>query len=118
MATGSIYWQVAVGDDEAVLVTRREIADGCRRLALPNDRILPVEIQERLEAVPREGYGVKRVAVTLEDGTEYSGVRVAWGTEVVAVQRYGPFRLMCHARILGSCRFRSARPRWAAYGLT
>jgi len=44
--------------------------------------------------VPREGYGVKRVAVTLEDGTEYSGVRVAWGTEVVAVQRYGPFRLI------------------------
>jgi hypothetical protein len=38
-----------------------------------------------MAALPREGYGVKRVAVTLEDGTEYYGVRVAWGKEAVAV---------------------------------
>lgn len=35
--------------------------------------------------MPNEGYGAKRVVVTLDDGTEYAGVRVAWGKEVVAV---------------------------------
>jgi hypothetical protein len=89
MLTGSIYWQVAVGGDEVILVSRREIADGCRALARSNDRILPLAIQERIRPLPAEAYGAKRVAVVLEDGTEYTGVHVAWNTEVVAVQGHG-----------------------------
>jgi hypothetical protein len=88
MATGSIYWQVELGGDEVTIVSRRQIADACRALSRPNDRILSVPIQELVKPLPNEGYGLKRVAVTLENGSEYHGVRVAWGIEVVGVIGY------------------------------
>jgi hypothetical protein len=88
MGTGSISWQVELGDDEVAVVTRREIADACRELALPNPRILPVAVQEQVAPLPREAYGLKRVAVTLDDGAEFLGVWIAWGKEVVRVENH------------------------------
>jgi hypothetical protein len=34
----------------------------------------------------RQSYGINRVAVVLNDGTEHRGVHVAWATEIVRVE--------------------------------
>jgi hypothetical protein len=101
METGSMSWQVEVGNNEVFIASRREIADMCRDLAKPNDRILPRPVQEAISHLPSESYGVKRVAVTLEDGTEYPGVRVAWNKEVVGVMDYDrlPFQVAAIAGV-------------------
>lgn len=86
MTDGSIYWQVVLQGNEVDLVSRRTIADECRRLALnESPAILPERIQERVKELPDYSYGVKRVAVTLADGTEHHGVYVAWSKEIVGV---------------------------------
>ena len=55
-------------------------------LARCNDRILPAAIQERLLGMEYYSYGVNRVVVVLDDGTEVSGVHVLWRTEVGRVE--------------------------------
>jgi hypothetical protein len=85
MSNGSIYWQLDLGRNEVIVISRRELADALRALARPNERILPVAIQERVAAMERQSYGINRVTVVLDDGTEHGGVRVAWATEVVGV---------------------------------
>jgi hypothetical protein len=87
MPTGSIYWQVALGGNEVDIVSRAAIAEDCRRLAEERELfILPVPAQEIVSRLPNESYGVKRIAVTLDDGATYSGVRVAWSKEVLFVE--------------------------------
>ena len=86
METGSIYWQVELGRDEVTLISRRGLADMLRALARPNDRILPAVIQERIAPMERHGYGLNRVVVSLDDGTDVPGVHVLWATEVVRVE--------------------------------
>lgn len=88
MANGSIYWQVELGRNEVAVLSRRGLGDALRMVSRPNDRILPVEIQERVGRMERQSYGINRVAVVLDDGTEQRGVRVAWATEVVGVDGY------------------------------
>jgi hypothetical protein len=88
METGSIYWQVELGRDEVTLISRRGLADMLRSLARPNDRILPTAIQERIAPMERHGYGLNRVVVSLDDGTDLPGVHVLWATEVVRVEGY------------------------------
>jgi hypothetical protein len=39
MLTGSIYWLVELRGDEVDLVSRRTLADECRRLALDRDAL-------------------------------------------------------------------------------
>lgn len=86
MENGSIYWQLDLGRDEVAVFSRRALADALRRVSRPNDRILPVPIQERVAAMEgRQSYGINRVAVSLDNGNEQEGVRVAWATEVVGV---------------------------------
>jgi hypothetical protein len=85
MGNGSIYWEIDLGDNEVAVVSRRDLADALRLILPPNDRILPAAIQEQVRGMDRESYGAHRVAVTLDDDTEYEGVRVAWATEVVGV---------------------------------
>jgi hypothetical protein len=88
MSNGSIYWQVELGRNEVTVLSRRGIADALRTISRPNDRILPVAIQERVRRMERQSYGINRVAVVLDDGTEQGGLRVAWATEVVGVDGY------------------------------
>lgn len=88
METGSIYWQVELGRDEVTTISRRGLADMLRALARVNDRILPAEIQERIQPMERQAYGRNRVVVVLDDGTEVPGVHVLWATEVVWVEGY------------------------------
>jgi hypothetical protein len=88
METGSIYWMVDLGAREVAVHSRRGLADGLRALLRPNKRILPAAAQELVRVIERESYGVHRVAVTLDDGAEYEGVRVAWAIEVIGVDGY------------------------------
>jgi len=85
MEDGSICWQLDLGRDEVTVFSRRALADALRRVSRPNDRILPVPIQEQVARMDRQNYGVNRVAVVLDSGNEQEGVRVAWSTEVVGV---------------------------------
>lgn len=82
MSNGSFYWQVELGDNEVTLLSRRGLADALRALAKQNNRILPPAIQERLVGMEHQSYGVNRVVVVLDDGTEVPGVHVLWATEV------------------------------------
>jgi hypothetical protein len=86
MANGSFYWQVELGDNEITLLSRRGLADALRALAKPNNRILPAAVQERLVGMEHHSYGVSRVVVVLDDGTEVSGVHVLWTTVVGRVE--------------------------------
>ncbi len=88
--TGSIYWQVALRGNEVDMISRRAIADAVRELVEDRpQRILPRQIQRKLKKLPEHSYGVKRVAVVLEDKTEYNGVFVAWDKEVIGVHGFG-----------------------------
>ena len=87
MTNGSIYWQVVLREDEVDLVSRRTLADECRRLALDRTpAIIPEALQDQMKRYPDNSYGVKRIAVTLADGSECRGVHVAWQKEIVWVE--------------------------------
>lgn len=87
MTNGSIYWQLILQENQVDLVSRRTLADDCRCIAEDRSRlILPREIQQPISQLPREGYGITRIAVKLDDGTEYEEVLVAWSKQVVWVK--------------------------------
>lgn len=48
-------------------------------------KALPPAIQDRVADMPEHSYGITRVVVTLDDGTEIRDVHVAWAKEVVKV---------------------------------
>jgi hypothetical protein len=86
MSNGSFYWQVELGNNEVTLLSRRGLADALRALSKPNRRVLPPAIQERLVGMEHQSYGVNRVVVVLDDGTEVPGVHVLWATVVGRVE--------------------------------
>lgn len=88
MENGSTSWQIDLGRREVAVFSRRALADALRRVSRPNNRILPAAIQEQVRGMERQSYGAHRVAVVLDDGTEYEGVHVAWATEVVGVDSH------------------------------
>jgi len=49
------------------------------------DRTIPQPFQETVNAMPEYSYGVTRIRVTLDDGSRFSDVFVAWGGEIVKV---------------------------------
>ena len=79
-----------IGRNEVTVLSRRGIADALRTVSGPNDRALPVAIQERVTRMERQSYGINRVAVVLDDGAEQRGVREAWATEDVGGGRVRP----------------------------
>ena len=84
---GSIQWQIVLKDNQVDLVSRRTLANECRRIGEDHSKVLlSREMQERVSKLPREGYGITRAAVTLDDGTEYPEVMIAWSKEVVWVK--------------------------------
>jgi len=48
-------------------------------------RRIPEHLQEQVNAVPESSYGVIRIRVTLDDGSKFNDVFVAWGSEIVKV---------------------------------
>jgi hypothetical protein len=86
MEHGSIYWQVLLGDDEIDIVSRRELADECRKLTKDRSRyILPKPIQDRVKTFPKRSYALRQVAVRLNDGSEHRKVLVYWNKVVVSI---------------------------------
>ena len=86
MTNGSIYWEVILRGREVDVISRRTIADDCRELI--KDRsfaILQKHIQEEVKIIPEFGYGIKRVNLTLNDGTEYKNAFIAWNKEITFV---------------------------------
>ncbi|MGO8931872.1 MAG: hypothetical protein ACLQU3_33880 [Limisphaerales bacterium] len=49
------------------------------------NRTIPEHLQEKVNAMPESSYGVTRIRVTLDDGSQFSDVFVAWGSEIVKV---------------------------------
>lgn len=49
------------------------------------NRNIPEKFQDQVNAMPESGYGVTRIRVTLDDGTKFDDVFVAWGSEIVKV---------------------------------
>jgi len=86
----SICWQVPLGNMEVEIISRGSLATACRKLA--TDEFVPIlaeDIQKKLEKVPEQSYGVKRVILVLDDRSEYEAF-VAWNKQVLAVPRFGP----------------------------
>ena len=83
---GSIYYQVLLRGDEVDVISRRDIADGCRGLTEDTRHsMLPLGVRPSMAAIAQVGYGYKRVIVTLSNGDQYSDVYVAWDREITAV---------------------------------
>lgn len=86
MMNGSIYWQVFLGRNEVDIISRRGIADSCRKLNVDRSKyILSLFLQKKVQAFPESSYGAKMVRVKLSDETEYRKVFVLWNKEVGAV---------------------------------
>lgn len=93
--SASIQWQTSLretpsGHMEVDVLTRKGIAEDCIKLARArNYPILPRKVQVKLQnRAPKDAWnswGVHKVDVTLEDGTEYRDVFVGWYKEVLGV---------------------------------
>lgn len=49
------------------------------------NRNIPEKFRDEVSAMPEYRYGVTRIRVTLDDGSRFSDVFVAWGSEIVKV---------------------------------
>jgi hypothetical protein len=49
------------------------------------NQIIPEPLQDKVNAMPEYSYGVTKIRVTLDDGSQFSDVFVAWGSEIVKV---------------------------------
>ena len=86
MLTGSIYWQVLLGEDEVDIVSRRELADECDHLLIDRSRyILPKPLQAKVKTFPKLSYSMRQIAVKLRNGKEYRRVLVFWNKLIVRV---------------------------------
>ena len=85
MTTGSIYWQVFTRNKEVQVISRRDVAAGCSALGEDSPlRVLPKPVQAEIVHLPEESYGVKRVTLTMDDGSEYEAL-VGWNKQVLGV---------------------------------
>jgi hypothetical protein len=82
-ATQSICWEVSLGDMEVEIVSRRSLADLCRRFGTDSSIvILPRRIQDALAPLPLQSYGVKRVVLVLANAAEHVAF-VAWNRQIL-----------------------------------
>jgi hypothetical protein len=49
------------------------------------NRNIPEKFHDKVSGMPESSYGVTRITVTLDDGSKYPDVFVAWGREIVKV---------------------------------
>lgn len=86
MATGSIYWQVALGTDEVDSLSRRKLSDEIPSLLRDVSAIvLSEQLQGKVKKMPKYSYALKRVSVTLSNGSRFHGTLVAWNKVIVGV---------------------------------
>ena len=53
--------------------------------SMTENRVIPEAFREQVLAMPEYSRGVTRIRLRLADGSRFSDVFVAWGTEVVKV---------------------------------
>jgi len=92
MDTGTMYYQIALPGTslpgEVDVISRRDVADGCRDLSKDKSKFLiPAAVRVQLKHIPEWSYGVKCVRVTLADGRVYGGVLVNWNTEIIGMKQ-------------------------------
>ena len=81
----SISWQIDLGNKEVAVHSRRGLAEDCRKFGTDESAmILPPRIQQQMRPLPNRSYGVKKVVLVLEDGTEREAF-VAWNRQVLSV---------------------------------
>ncbi len=85
-STGSIYWQIDLGDKEVDIVSRQRIADLLLRdLSSECERpVVPRAIRAKLQKIARFAYGARQCTVILDDNSQYDVV-VHWN-EIVHVR--------------------------------
>lgn len=89
VSNGSIYWQVLLKDNQVDVVSRRDIAEDCRYLLKDKyNYLLSPNIQKEVEKLKDYMYGVKLVNITLNNGTKFKNVQIAWNKEVIFVPTY------------------------------
>ena len=49
------------------------------------NRNIPEKFQDKVNAMPESSSGATRIRVTLDDGSKFDDVFVAWGSEIVKV---------------------------------
>lgn len=88
--TESICWHVSLGDMEIEIISRRRIAELCRRFGTDSSIvILPSTIQKAIEPLPLSSYGVKQVVLIFSDGSEREAF-VAWNRQVLNISGLPP----------------------------
>lgn len=81
----SISWQIDLGNKEVAVHSRRGLAEDCREFGTDESAmILPPQVQQQIRPLPYRSYGVKKVVLVLEDGTEREAF-VAWNRQVLSV---------------------------------
>lgn len=110
----TICWEVSLGNMEVEIISRGSLVTACRKLA--SDEFIPIlaeDIQKKIEKVPEQSYGVKRVILVLDDRTEYEAF-VAWNKQVLAISDFGPTPFD-PGRVI-DIRFEPPRPAADVYG--
>lgn len=84
ISTGSVYWQIDLGNMEVDVLSRREVADTLRELAIDFPcYILPEPVQRELAQLPAANYyNFRRVRLVLDDGGEQEAL-VAFNRQIL-----------------------------------
>lgn len=84
----SVQFHVPLGDNEVTMVSRRGIERDLRRMADGSPLfVISEELQKAVAKLPKSSYGIRRVRMTLDDGTAHEGA-IAWTRHIVWVKGY------------------------------
>ena len=84
-STGSIFWQVPLGNMEVDMISRHSLRDLCKRF--PGDEsitLLPYELRSKIAKFSKVGYGIKFVTLILDDGSKFDAY-IAWDCHILKV---------------------------------
>jgi hypothetical protein len=82
----SVQFHVPLGDNEVTMVSRRGIEKALRRMADGSPLFVISEaLQKQVATLPKSSCGMRRVHMTLDDGTTHEGA-IAWTRHIVWVK--------------------------------
>lgn len=83
---GSIQFHVPLGKQEMTMISRRGIAADVREMGIEYPLfILSAPLQAAVQKFPNSSYGIRRVRMVLDDGSEFEGA-IAWTRHIVWVK--------------------------------
>lgn len=84
----SIQFQIPLGKREVTALSRRDISSDLRNMRSDHPLcVLTPAIQMAIEKLPQSSYGIRRVLMTLDDGSVYEGA-IAWRRHIVWVKGF------------------------------